>query len=262
MSARAMREAKTIAAGRTWGEACTLLVKHPLARVKILDRWLHLNRGPFPGAGDPGSLNANFYSYHERVALVPHGIGPSMRFVLDWSDVDAFTLTGALGQSGNPFSPHYDDFLDGDAWRNVPFTRGAGRRAEGLAADAHACRILRYFAFTSAYTPYAASPKPTTTSSGGGSSCSAPVVPCAACGLCRNAAEHERAADHEEDHAARADAEAGDGDHLAAHARVDLAEADALAQFRVPGGVELIGAVPDDAEAGGRDEPLGRTAVP
>jgi acyl-homoserine lactone acylase PvdQ len=47
-----------------------------------------------------------------------------MRFVLDWSDVDAFTLTGALGQSGNPFSPHYDDFLGmmlaGESW-TVPF---------------------------------------------------------------------------------------------------------------------------------------------
>ncbi len=126
MSARAMAEAKTIAAGRTWGEACTLLVKHPLARVKILDRWLNLNRGPFPGAGDPGTLNANFYGYNEASRSFRSTIGPSMRFVLDWSDVDAFTLTGALGQSGNPFSPHYDDFLDmarrGEAW-TMPFTR-------------------------------------------------------------------------------------------------------------------------------------------
>jgi penicillin amidase len=126
MSARAMSEAKTLAAGRTWGQACTLLVKHPLARVKILDRWLHLNRGPFPGAGDPGTLNANFYGYHEASRSFRTSIGPSMRFVLDWSDVDAFTLTGALGQSGNPFSPHYDDFLDmtrrGEAWM-IPFTR-------------------------------------------------------------------------------------------------------------------------------------------
>jgi penicillin amidase len=128
MSARAMREAKTLAAGRTWGEACTLLVKHPLARVKILDRWLNLNRGPFPGAGDPGTLNANFYSYHEQSRSFRTAIGPSMRFVLDWADVDAFTLTGALGQSGNPFSPHYDDFLEmaqrGDGW-TVPLTRRA-----------------------------------------------------------------------------------------------------------------------------------------
>jgi penicillin amidase len=128
LSARAMREAKAIANGRTWGEACSLLVKHPLARVKILDRWLHLNRGPFPGAGDPGTLNANFYSYHDDSKTFRTHIGPSMRFVLDWSNVDAFTLTGALGQSGNPFSRHYADFLDGarsgDAW-TVPFTREA-----------------------------------------------------------------------------------------------------------------------------------------
>jgi penicillin G amidase len=128
MSARAMTEAKTIAAGRTWGEACTLLVKHPLASVKILDRWLNLNRGPFPGAGDPGTLNANFYSYHDKTRTFRTSIGPSMRFVLDWADVDAFTLTGALGQSGNPFSAHYDDFLDmtrrGEPW-TVPFTRSA-----------------------------------------------------------------------------------------------------------------------------------------
>jgi penicillin amidase len=126
ISERAMRDAKSIAGGRTWGEACTLLVRHPLARVKILDRWLHLDRGPFPGAGDPGTLNSNFYSYREESKSFRTNIGPSMRFVLDWADVDAFTLTGALGQSGNPFSPHYDDFLPmaqrGDAW-NVPFAR-------------------------------------------------------------------------------------------------------------------------------------------
>jgi penicillin amidase len=126
MSARAMTEAKTLAAGRTWGEACTLLVKHPLASVKILDRWLQLNRGPFPSAGNHGSLNANFYGYHEASRSFRTSIGPSMRFVLDWSDVDAFTLTGALGQSGNPFSPHYDDFLDmaqrGESWP-MPFTK-------------------------------------------------------------------------------------------------------------------------------------------
>jgi penicillin amidase len=126
LSARAMREAKSIANGRTWGEACTLLVQHPLARVKILDRWLRLNRGPFPSAGDPGTLNANFYSYDEPSQSFRTSVGPSMRFVLDWSDVDAFTLTGALGQSGNPFSPHYDDFLGmmqrGEPW-TVPFTR-------------------------------------------------------------------------------------------------------------------------------------------
>jgi penicillin G amidase len=126
MAARAMTEAKQIANGRTWGEACTLLVRHPLARVKVLDTWLDLNRGPFAGSGDPGTLNANFFSYDEESKSFRTHVGPSMRFVLDWSDVDAFSIYGALGQSGNPFSPHYDDFLElaqkGGQW-NVPFTR-------------------------------------------------------------------------------------------------------------------------------------------
>lgn len=123
ISARAMKEAREIANGRTWGEACTLLVRHPLSRVKVLR---FLNRGPFPAWGDPGTLNANFYSYHDDSKSFRAHVGASMRFVLDWSDIDAFTLTGALGQSGNPLSPHYDDFLPmmlrGEAW-NVPFTR-------------------------------------------------------------------------------------------------------------------------------------------
>ncbi len=126
MSARAMREAKEIANGRTWGEACTLLIRHPLARVRVLDAWLNLNRGPYAWSGDPGTLNANFYGYDERAKSFRSHVGPSMRFVLDWTDVDAFSIYGALGQSGNPFSPHYDDFLElarkGGVW-NVPFSR-------------------------------------------------------------------------------------------------------------------------------------------
>jgi penicillin amidase len=126
VSARAMKDAKEIAGGRTWGEACKLIVRHPLSRVKALDWWLHLDRGPIDGTGDPGSLNANFFSYEARSRSFRSRVGPSMRFVLDWSDPDAFTMNGALGQSGNPFSPHYDDFLPmmqrGETW-NVPFTK-------------------------------------------------------------------------------------------------------------------------------------------
>jgi penicillin amidase len=126
VSARAMKEAKAIANGRTWGEACKLIVRHPLSRVKVLNWWLDLDRGPIAGSGDPGTLNANFFSYHDDTKSFRSRVGPSMRFVLDWADVDAFTLTGALGQSGNPFSPHYDDFLpmmtNGESW-TVPFRK-------------------------------------------------------------------------------------------------------------------------------------------
>lgn len=126
IAARAMTTASRLAHGDTWGQRSTLLIAHPLARVQLLDKLLHLNRGPFPAPGDAGSLDANFTSYDDANHTFASRVGPSMRFVLDWSDVDAFTLTGALGQSGNPFSPHYDDFLPmmrgGESW-TVPFSR-------------------------------------------------------------------------------------------------------------------------------------------
>ncbi|HET8798609.1 MAG TPA: penicillin acylase family protein, partial [Thermoanaerobaculia bacterium] len=126
IAGRAMKEAKEIAGGRTWGEACRLYVRHPLSRVPVLAWWLGLDRGPIDGTGDPGSLNANFHSFDAEEKEFRTRMGPSMRFVLDWSDVDGFTMTGALGQSGNPFSPHYADFLpmmqNGERW-NVPFSR-------------------------------------------------------------------------------------------------------------------------------------------
>jgi penicillin G amidase len=126
IAARAIVEARKARRGRTWGEMSRHEVNHPLGRVKLLDRWLALSRGPFPAAGDGGSLKANFHSYDRASESFRSRIGPSMRFVLDWSDPDSFSLTGALGQSGNPLSPHYDDFLSlmqrGESW-NVPFSR-------------------------------------------------------------------------------------------------------------------------------------------
>ena len=112
----------------TYGDVSQLTVVHPLSRVKLLDYWLNLNRGPLPFPGDKGTLNANFNFWdpdQDRFATVA---AASMRFVMDWSDVNGFTINGNLGQSGNPFSPHYDDFLQmnlrGERW-NVPFTREA-----------------------------------------------------------------------------------------------------------------------------------------
>lgn len=111
---------------RKYGEVCQLTAVHPLSRVKILDYWLDLNRGPFPVGGDNGSLNANWRTYNPDRDQYESIVGPSMRFVLDWADIDGFTILNSLGQSGNPFSPHYDDFVEmwraGARWQ-VPFSK-------------------------------------------------------------------------------------------------------------------------------------------
>ncbi len=126
IAALAMKQALVAARGRSFGEMSVLSVRHPLASVKPLDWWLRLSRGPVSMGGDPGSLNANFYEWNEKRSEFRSLYGPSMRFVLDWADPDSFSITIAFGQSGNPFSIHYDDFflpsLRGERW-TVPFSR-------------------------------------------------------------------------------------------------------------------------------------------
>lgn len=111
---------------KKYGEVCKLILEHPLSRVRILDYWLNLNRGPYPIGGDQGSLKQNYLHWDDSKSQFRGVVGPSMRFVLDWSDVDGFTINTNMGQSGNPFSPHYDDFLEmmrtGERWV-VPFSK-------------------------------------------------------------------------------------------------------------------------------------------
>lgn len=118
---------------RPLGAIQTLTIAHPLAQSGLLDAWLNLSRGPIPIGGGPGSLNVTYHSFDaDRVQLTARA-GASMRFVMDWSDPDGFTLNLTLGQSGHPLSKHFDDqlgdFLTGTPW-TVPFDRTAvARRA-------------------------------------------------------------------------------------------------------------------------------------
>jgi len=107
------------------GALQTLSISHPLASNALLDAWLDLSRGPVPRGGDAGSLNVSYVGFDPEAGRFDVRAGASMRFVMDWSNPDAFTLDLTFGQSGNPFSPHFDDFfegfLKGDAW-TVPWS--------------------------------------------------------------------------------------------------------------------------------------------
>jgi penicillin G amidase len=126
IAARAMRHALAERWERPLGAVQTLTVRHPLAQAPMLDRWLRLSRGPFPAGGDEATLNSAFVAFDSTTRSFAATVGPSMRFVMDWADVDGFTLSRHLGQSGNPFSPHFDDFLAphlaGETWP-MPITR-------------------------------------------------------------------------------------------------------------------------------------------
>lgn len=128
IASRALWDALERANDRPLGEVQTLTIRHPLARSALLERWLRLNRGPFPRGGDQESLNLTGATLLPAEQRFEAWHGPSMRFVLDWADIDGFTIEIPTGQSGNPFSRHYDDFLRlnqrGERWV-VPFSRAA-----------------------------------------------------------------------------------------------------------------------------------------
>ena len=87
--------------GWAWGRVRPLTLQHPLGVVKALAPIF--NRGPFPWGGD-GNTVAQASGTSPMVVASLRAVIP----VGDWDEA-RFVLPG--GQSGNPFSPHYDDQL-------------------------------------------------------------------------------------------------------------------------------------------------------
>ena len=88
-----------------WGNIRPLTLQHPLGRVKALAPIF--NRGPFPWGGDGNTISQAGGAPASVIAPVV----ASLRVVVpvgDWESA-RFVLPG--GQSGNPFSKHYDDML-------------------------------------------------------------------------------------------------------------------------------------------------------
>jgi penicillin amidase len=80
-----------------WGDTIPLTFHHPLsAGLPFLGRWLDV--GPFPQAGTSTTVKQT----------TPH-LGPSMRMVVDFSDLDQSLQNITLGESGQVFSPYYRD---------------------------------------------------------------------------------------------------------------------------------------------------------
>lgn len=90
-----------------WGKLRPLTLLHPLGGHPNLGPIL--NRGPFPWGGDSHTIS------QARRSLLNPSENPSgvanLRMVLDVGNWDNNHFVLAGGQSGNPFSPHYDDQL-------------------------------------------------------------------------------------------------------------------------------------------------------
>jgi penicillin amidase len=97
----------------TYGSQHILLVEHPLYGLLPFFRgWT--STGPHPLPGDETTID-------QMRGL----LGPSQRFIMDWSDVDGSTENLFMGESGDPVSAYYRDhfayWLNGKTF-SLPFT--------------------------------------------------------------------------------------------------------------------------------------------
>ncbi|WP_422351727.1 penicillin acylase family protein [Flagellimonas sp.] len=98
----------------TWDKVHTVEHPHPIGQVESLRSFF--NVGPFPVNGTREVINNMNFTY-DGTGFHKVNVGPSTRRIVDFSDIDNSMSILPTGQSGNPFSRHYEDqaemFVDG-----------------------------------------------------------------------------------------------------------------------------------------------------
>ncbi|MBC7642887.1 MAG: penicillin acylase family protein, partial [Flavobacterium sp.] len=90
----------------TWKRVHKIEFRHPLGSVAILKPLF--NVGVFDIAGSCEVINNNLFVYSDNKINDVKG-GPSSRRIIDFSDIENSLNILPTGNSGNPFSKHYDD---------------------------------------------------------------------------------------------------------------------------------------------------------
>jgi penicillin amidase len=104
-------------AGWEWGKIHTAtFVSDPLGQSGIDPIENMVNRGPVAVGGSTATIRATNWDASEDFSTTSLS---SMRTIYDLSDLANSVNMHTTGQSGHPFSPHYDDMID--SWRNVQY---------------------------------------------------------------------------------------------------------------------------------------------
>ncbi len=103
-----------------WGKVHQLWLKHPMGKVKLLDKLFKLNIGPFPIGGSFHTVNP--MAYDPRTSFeVNHGA--SQRHIYDLSDWGASQVMIPTGTSGIPSSKYYgnqvNEFVTGKYYTDI-----------------------------------------------------------------------------------------------------------------------------------------------
>ena len=99
-----------------WGKLHTVTHKHAFSgEFSLLDQYIDI--GPFPIGGDGTTIFNTEYPFYDAIGNYPRFnhkpyediLGPSMRYIFDFSKPNVFYLILTTGQSGNVMSDHYRD---------------------------------------------------------------------------------------------------------------------------------------------------------
>lgn len=101
-----------------WGDLHTAtFISDPIGRSGVALVESVVNRGPVATSGGSEIVNATGWNLSNgsfEVVSVP-----SMRLIVDLAELGSSRAINSTGQSGSPFSPHYEDMID--AWRNIDY---------------------------------------------------------------------------------------------------------------------------------------------
>ncbi len=110
-----------------WGNLHAMTFAHPLGSVKPLAPIF--NRGPYPTGGNWNTVDSGAYYPESKYAMA---LGPAYRIINDLSDWDNSRSIIPTGQSGQPFTSHYDDQIErwlAVKYHPLPFSMGAIEKA-------------------------------------------------------------------------------------------------------------------------------------
>jgi penicillin amidase len=100
--------------GWRWGAAHPVVMAHrPFDQVPWLRRWFDIE---LPVGGGDSTVNVAHYVNAPPGGPYPVSHGPGLRLLADLATADGGRLVAATGQSGHPFSRHYDDLTR--LWRD------------------------------------------------------------------------------------------------------------------------------------------------
>jgi len=101
-----------------WGDLHkAVFVSNPLGQSGIGLIENMVNRGPFAASGSTGTVN-NTVWYTDSGDFSVKWV-PSMRMIVDLGDFAKSVTIHTTGQSGHPYSKHYDDMIE--LWRNLEY---------------------------------------------------------------------------------------------------------------------------------------------